>query len=177
MAGLVGALGGAALGAAGAWGAALIAFRAAKYQADRQSDAQHQQWLRQIRRETYANFLAAADAARLQLFTASMARRLSRDEEGEAEHARLRGAAVVDQQKFEEARAALNLEAPEEIREKAAELAKIFTGLFKASLWLRARDRSALLGYMKMDQKRIDRTSELIKDIHELCRDSLTRPQ
>lgn len=177
MAGLVGALGGAVLGAAGAWGAALIAFRAAKYQADRQSDAQHQQWLRQIRRDTYIKFLAAADAARLQLFTASMARRLFRDEESEAELGRLRGAAVVDQQKFEEARAALNLEAPAEIRDKALELAKIFSGLFRASLWLRARDQSALLGYMKMDQKRIDLVNELINDIHELCRDSLTRPQ
>lgn len=56
-AGLVGALGGAVLGAAGAWGAAVIAFRAARYQADRQADAEHQQWLRQIRRETYASFI------------------------------------------------------------------------------------------------------------------------
>lgn len=60
IAGLVGALGGAALGAGGAWGAARIALKAAMYRADRQAASTHEQWLRQIRREVYARFLSQA---------------------------------------------------------------------------------------------------------------------
>jgi hypothetical protein len=60
VAGLVGALGGAAVGAAGAWVAAVITFRGARYQADRQRQAAHEQWLRQIRRDAYAEFLLHA---------------------------------------------------------------------------------------------------------------------
>ncbi|MFF0698560.1 hypothetical protein ACFYU4_38760 [Streptomyces tendae] len=57
LAGLIGALGGSIVGAAGASLAAMISFRGARYQADRQSQAAHEQWLRQIRRDAYANFL------------------------------------------------------------------------------------------------------------------------
>ncbi|MER5204358.1 hypothetical protein [Streptomyces sp. NPDC002825] len=59
LAGLIGALGGGVIGAAGASFAALIAFRGARYQADRQSTATHEQWLRQIRRDLYIRFIAA----------------------------------------------------------------------------------------------------------------------
>ncbi|GAA1275502.1 hypothetical protein GCM10009646_72810 [Streptomyces aureus] len=60
LAGLIGALGGSALGAAGAWGAARIAFRGARYQADTQAKSNHDQWLRQIRRDVYAAFISQA---------------------------------------------------------------------------------------------------------------------
>ncbi|MEV6408824.1 hypothetical protein AB0M58_38805 [Streptomyces bobili] len=60
VAGLIGALGGGFLGAAGAWGAALIAFRGARYQADRQGNAAHEQWLRQLRRDASLAFISEA---------------------------------------------------------------------------------------------------------------------
>ncbi|MEU6570417.1 hypothetical protein [Streptomyces parvulus] len=60
MAGLIGALGGGFIGAAGAWGAALIAFKGARYQADRQGNATHEQWLRQLRRDASLAFIDAA---------------------------------------------------------------------------------------------------------------------
>lgn len=60
MAGLIGALGGGFIGAMGAWGAALIAFKGARYQADRQGNAAHEQWLRQHRREAYLRFIGDA---------------------------------------------------------------------------------------------------------------------
>ncbi|MER6148248.1 hypothetical protein [Streptomyces hirsutus] len=63
VAGLVGALGGAALGAGGAWGAAIIALKGARYQADTQAKSAHDQWLRQMRHESYARFTEAARAA------------------------------------------------------------------------------------------------------------------
>lgn len=62
VAGLIGALGGGFLGAAGAWGAALIAFRGARYQADRQGNAAHEQWLRQLRRDACLRFISEARA-------------------------------------------------------------------------------------------------------------------
>ncbi|MFH8663056.1 hypothetical protein [Streptomyces afghaniensis] len=57
IAGLVGALGGAVVGAGGAWGAARIALKGAMYQADKQASSAYEQWLRQIRREVYTAFL------------------------------------------------------------------------------------------------------------------------
>ncbi|MFI8989853.1 hypothetical protein ACIG63_33435 [Streptomyces antimycoticus] len=172
MAGLVGALGGAMLGAGGAWGAAMIAFRAARYQADRQADSQHQQWLRQIRRETYSSFLAAAYATQRHLLTAMNARVLGMDEEGQAERRQLREAAVVDQTRFEDIRSVLVLEAPEEVREKAAELSRIFTALFKGQTW-----RHGDPGLQRGDMKRYEQARKLINEIQELCRTSLTEPQ
>lgn len=59
-AGLIGALGGGIVGALGAWGAALITVRGTRYQTDVQTKASHDQWLRQIRRDLYAEFLSAA---------------------------------------------------------------------------------------------------------------------
>ncbi|MFJ9682388.1 hypothetical protein ACIRP2_30700 [Streptomyces sp. NPDC101194] len=59
VAGLVGALGGGVIGAAGASFAALVAFRGARYQSDRQAEATREQWLRQIRRDLYVEFIAA----------------------------------------------------------------------------------------------------------------------
>ncbi|WP_416531792.1 hypothetical protein [Streptomyces coelicoflavus] len=67
MAGLIGALGGGFVGAMGAWGAALIAFKGARYQADRQSNAAHEQWLRQHRRDAYLRFIGDARAASSEL--------------------------------------------------------------------------------------------------------------
>ncbi|MEV6121363.1 hypothetical protein AB0M23_12655 [Streptomyces sp. NPDC052077] len=64
VAGLVGALGGAALGAGGAWGAAIIALKGARYQADTQAKSAHDQWLREMRRESYTRFAEAARAAK-----------------------------------------------------------------------------------------------------------------
>ncbi|WP_432182066.1 hypothetical protein [Streptomyces sp. NBC_00063] len=57
LAGLVGALGGAVIGAGGAWGAALIALKAARYQADTQVQANHDHWLREKRSDAYGEFL------------------------------------------------------------------------------------------------------------------------
>lgn len=102
IAGLIGALGGGALGAAGAWGAAVIAFRGARYQADQQRDGAHDQWLRQVRRETYARFLAAADAMATAVGTTPLPEGVSEE-------------LVVAEQ-------LMRLEAPELIAEKAARL-------------------------------------------------------
>ncbi|MFJ2205958.1 hypothetical protein [Streptomyces microflavus] len=62
LAGLVGALGGGLIGAAGASVAALVAFRGARYQVDRQTEATREQWLRQIRRDLYIGFITACRA-------------------------------------------------------------------------------------------------------------------
>ncbi|MDQ0585783.1 hypothetical protein [Streptomyces rishiriensis] len=61
-AGLVGALGGAIVGAGGAWGAARIALEGAMYQADKQASSAYEQWLRQVRREVCTTFLNEARA-------------------------------------------------------------------------------------------------------------------
>ncbi|MFF2479212.1 hypothetical protein [Streptomyces sp. NPDC058066] len=64
---------GALVGAGGAWVAALIAGKAARYQADKQAAAAHDQWLRQVRRDVYSAFLAEArSAVRTTFFVASM---------------------------------------------------------------------------------------------------------
>ncbi|NEC03427.1 hypothetical protein [Streptomyces anulatus] len=62
LAGLIGALGGGLIGAAGASAAALIAFRGARYQVNRQTEATREQWLRQIRRDLYIGFITACRA-------------------------------------------------------------------------------------------------------------------
>ncbi|MFJ8077009.1 hypothetical protein ACIQ7Q_24475 [Streptomyces sp. NPDC096176] len=54
------ALAGAGIGAAGAVAAARHAALGARYQADKQAAAQHQQWLRQLLQKAYADFLAGA---------------------------------------------------------------------------------------------------------------------
>ncbi|MFJ7415603.1 hypothetical protein ACIQWZ_33095 [Streptomyces sp. NPDC098077] len=132
---LVGALGGAVLGAAGAWGAALIALRAARYQADRQADAQQQQWLRQVRRETYKVFLEAAEQCTSHMRIANISRELELNEEGMTEKQIRRDASNQDLRKFVEARAALNLEAPEEIRTKVIALAQEYSYLATFRAW------------------------------------------
>ncbi|MFE0132419.1 hypothetical protein ACFWY6_12730 [Streptomyces sp. NPDC059037] len=63
IAGLVGALCGGVIGAGGAWGAAVIALRGARYQADKQARSAQEQWLRQLRIDTYAQFVRAARSA------------------------------------------------------------------------------------------------------------------
>ncbi|MFK0121612.1 hypothetical protein [Streptomyces sp. NPDC090994] len=59
---------GALVGATGAWIAALIAGRAARYQADTQARTAHEQWLRQIRRDAYASYLSKAQTIVRMLF-------------------------------------------------------------------------------------------------------------
>jgi hypothetical protein len=59
-AGLAGLLG-AGIGGVGGLGAAVIAFRAARMTAVAQAASTRDHWLRQIRRDTYVEFLAAAD--------------------------------------------------------------------------------------------------------------------
>ncbi|MFJ6615041.1 hypothetical protein ACIQPT_32750 [Streptomyces sp. NPDC091289] len=110
VAGLVGALGGAVLGATGAWGAALIAFRAARYQADRQADAQHQQWLRQIRRETYASLI-------------TLARRI---------YSRLGTTVSIeeDDKELDQILQLVRLESPDHLGEAALELSVTLNGIF-----------------------------------------------
>ncbi|MEV0277821.1 hypothetical protein AB0I22_15780 [Streptomyces sp. NPDC050610] len=63
LTGLIGALGGGTIGAGGAWGAAIIAFKGARYQADKQARSAREQWLWQLRREPYAEFVRATRAA------------------------------------------------------------------------------------------------------------------
>ncbi|MFE1545828.1 hypothetical protein ACFW61_35970 [Streptomyces microflavus] len=177
VAGLVGALGGAVLGAAGAWGAALIAFRAARYQADRQADAQQQQWLRQVRRETYRSFLEAAEASKSHLHIASVVGGLpALTEDVLAEKQLRRNAAAEGLQKFEAARAALNLEAPSDIRDLADELLQACLFVVTSAAWnppmlgreaLRAEENSV----------RIQRVEQLVEEIKSRCRDSLIAPQ
>ncbi|MFF3247073.1 hypothetical protein ACFYWY_25850 [Streptomyces sp. NPDC002870] len=70
VAGLIGALGGGIIGATEAWGAALIAFRGGRYQADQQRQSAHEQWLRQIRRDAYTSFLTTVGMLAQQLATA-----------------------------------------------------------------------------------------------------------
>ncbi|MEU5372461.1 hypothetical protein ABZ362_26425 [Streptomyces sp. NPDC005951] len=174
---LVGALGGAVLGAAGAWGAALIALRAARYQADRQADAQQQQWLRQVRRETYRSFLEAAEASKSHLHIASIVGGLpALTEDVLAEKQLRRNAAAEGLHQFQAARAALNLEAPPDIRNLANELSQAYVYVVTSAAWnppmvgredLRAEENSA----------RIERVQQLIEQIEIRCRDSLISPQ
>ncbi|WP_097990546.1 hypothetical protein [Streptomyces sp. f51] len=70
LAGLIGALGGGLIGAAGASAAALIAFRGARYQVNRQTEATREQWLRQIRRDLYIGFITACRACSDQIRSA-----------------------------------------------------------------------------------------------------------
>ncbi|NEA65369.1 hypothetical protein [Streptomyces sp. SID12488] len=117
LAGLVGALGGGVIGAAGAWGAALIAFRAARYQADTQAKSSHEQWLRQVRRDVYVAFLIKARRA----LDGPFQEALDRDqtigfvgiESGELGTLIAQCSAAYDE--IEEAEAAMALEAPPEL--------------------------------------------------------------
>ncbi|MFZ4266594.1 hypothetical protein [Streptomyces arboris] len=70
LAGLIGALGGGLIGAAGASAAALIAFRGARYQVDRQTEATREQWLRQIRRDLYIEYITACRACSEHMYSA-----------------------------------------------------------------------------------------------------------
>lgn len=175
-AGLVGALGGATLGAAGAWGAALIAFRAARYQADRQVQGQQQQWLRQVRRETYGDFLRAAEACQTQLLKAMSARSLHGNPETEAEWRQIRQAAEEDHLRFWTAKSVLDLEAPAEMRDQVEELAQIFSGLFKAGQWIRGGPAGEPVpgGLSNLDLRRYRRVKELLEEVRNVCRQSLT---
>lgn len=68
---------GALVGATGAWIAALIAGRAARYQADTQARTAHEQWLRQIRRDAYASYLSKAQTIVRMLFDLLVSENLS----------------------------------------------------------------------------------------------------
>ncbi|MFI0013698.1 MULTISPECIES: hypothetical protein [Streptomyces] len=176
VAGLVGALGGAALGAAGAWGAALIAFRAARYQADRQADAQQQQWLRQVRRETYKSFLQAAETCTKQMSNIIPLRGQLLTAEGRAATGPQRIATGQALRTFKEALADLNLEAPPEIRERAAELSREYWHLTTFTAWdplIPGEEESVL----REDFERVDRASRLTDEIRALFRQSLTHPR
>ncbi|MBT2612393.1 hypothetical protein J7I97_30170, partial [Streptomyces sp. ISL-87] len=167
--------------AGGAWGAAVVAFRAARYQADRQADSQHQQWLRQVRRETYSAFLESANACLMFLYTAPASRDLPMDEAGQAERLRRRGVATAEQQRFEAARATLNLEAPAEIRDLAAELAQHFTALFEHDFWIwgvpRDEGRAPPFSLLRPHIQKVERVQELMSEIQRRCRESLTGNQ
>lgn len=159
------------LGAGGAWGAALIALRAARYQADRQAESQHEQWLRQVRRETYSTFLDSADRSLNVMFRVMAARALPADDDGDAELRRAREAAGEAQKRFLEATAALRLVAPGEIREKAAELVPLLGVLFHPEYYVRGH------GGQEDDFDRGVQVSELVDEVQRLCRDSLTDRQ
>ncbi|MFF6896090.1 hypothetical protein ACFY8Z_36480 [Streptomyces microflavus] len=163
VAGLVGALGGAVLGAAGAWGAALIAFRAARYQADRQADAQQEQWLRQIRRETYGSFFEAADRCTEHLNKTQSLRGASDEEQ--SEH---RALFREGRRNFHKALVALNLEAPEEIRQKAAELADEFSIFAEMAMAL-----PSMPGEWDASIGRLRKVAVLKNELHQRCWESL----
>lgn len=110
LAGLIGALGGGIVGAAGASLAAVITFRGARYQADKQSQTAHEQWLRQIRRDAYAAFLLHAREGHDLLRTMPQQRGTGIDRLGDA---------VTG---MHTALGALLLEAPQRIQELATEI-------------------------------------------------------
>ncbi|WNI27159.1 hypothetical protein [Streptomyces sp. ITFR-16] len=176
VAGLVGALGGAVLGAAGAWGAALIAFRAARYQADRQAEAQQQQWLRQIRRDTYKAFFETISACNTYIYIAAAFRSASTSAGEVAQKQAHRDAATKAIANFEAARAALNLEAPEEIRKKAKELSELFSCLTNYKAW-HIPELDDLKSTMITDMARSGQILKLTEEIQNLCWESLTHPK
>ncbi|MFJ9656171.1 hypothetical protein [Streptomyces microflavus] len=174
VAGLVGALGGAVLGAAGAWGAALIAFRAARYQADRQADAQQQQWLRQVRRETYRSFIEAAGVCVTDVNT-SMVMRSMLIEEHTWQHGQIKlHEAAEHLRQLKSISASLELEADEEIRKKAYQLSRAFEYLITPNAWNPPREGINTL--TPKDDERLNQMGELIAEIKKLFRESLVSP-
>ncbi|MFI2620548.1 hypothetical protein [Streptomyces sp. NPDC018584] len=167
LAGLVGALGGATLGAAGAWGAALIAFRGARYQADKQSQSAHDQWLRQIRRETYAAFLGFAQTAADRprgLVAALSARR-------HAEAQQILDAIEADVANLDRAYGAVLLEAPSAV----SEAARHFIGELN-NLLLAGRVALAQGSGHESVRGRHSAAYLLLKSLADTCRSSLQDP-
>ncbi|MDI3101821.1 hypothetical protein QJ054_32780 [Streptomyces sp. AN-3] len=148
-AGLIGALGGGFIGAMGAWGAALIAFKGARYQADRQSNAAHEQWLRQHRRDAYLRFIGDARAARSEL--AQLSAPWARDLEPALEQFRSTWGRL--QESFD----ALELEAPKEL-------------LLPAKAVLNAAGTHTLAIALRMADPRITAPLEDVAQVHAAAR-------
>ncbi|MFF3505342.1 hypothetical protein [Streptomyces sp. NPDC003247] len=164
VAGLVGALGGGFLGAAGAWGAAVIAFRGARYQADRQGETAHEQWLRQIRRDAYTSFITPARTVLEQHLRAYAARRQQDWDEMEA--------ALRPDDAFREmtrAFGAVELEAPTEVTDAAEKLRDYLTlALHRARHWPRTRPGEDI-------ESQLAALDRAMAELLDLCRDSLHR--
>ncbi|QEV21691.1 hypothetical protein [Streptomyces alboniger] len=162
LAGLIGALGGSVIGAGGAWGAALVAFRGARYQADRQVAGAHEQWLRQVRRETYAGYLAQVRSA-YDLATATT-RGLRWNPTPSLP------SAVELRQVIHEVREAytrVELEAPRRIRTEGYELMAAVTAvLLKIDDWIDEAPSTASRESIEALQHAIGRK---IADLAELC--------
>ncbi|WP_327421756.1 hypothetical protein OG763_14545 [Streptomyces sp. NBC_01230] len=170
IAGLVGALGGGFLGAAGAWGAGLIAFRGARYQADKQAAADREQWLRQIRRDTYSAFIAEAEKMSKHFLAAMEARRIDRGEDGMERVVELRAAAMRDLEEFQRAQATLELEAPLDVIDFARDLARPLSDLIKAPIWSRS---SSPIRHSELDWARYTAYRQSITELRDRCRTSL----
>ncbi|MFC9460003.1 hypothetical protein [Streptomyces sp. NPDC056983] len=159
---------GALVGAAGAWIAALIAGRAARYQADAQTKSAHDQWLRQVRRDAYAAFVARADD-----LVRPMSFWVSGTQEENERHARTVEASSAE---LHRAVQALSLEAPQEISEQAtqvADQARYFA--FSHIRLLRGVETTLRFGG---DENRPDlHTINLMFDaVRAKCRDDLQKP-
>ncbi|AZM57181.1 hypothetical protein DMA15_35330 [Streptomyces sp. WAC 01529] len=162
LAGLIGALGGSVIGAGGAWGAALVAFRGARYQADRQVAGAHEQWLRQVRRETYAAYLAQVRAAYDMATATTRGLRWN-------EAPSLPSATELRQiiQEVREAYAHVELEAPRHISTVGYELMAAVTAvLLKIDDWIDEAPSTASRESVEALQNAIGRE---IADLAELC--------
>ncbi|MFE5092445.1 hypothetical protein ACFRCI_19225 [Streptomyces sp. NPDC056638] len=168
LAGLIGALGGGLIGAAGASVAAWIAFRGARYQVDRQNAAAHEQWLRQIRRDLYIQFAAACRACYEQM-------RVAVNDSGEVDDAGVRRW-IEAQQAVTEGYRAMELEAPDPL----VRLAELLRSLSDPpwSVMEAARMGGTLSQQHNVDvEQQLIRYNELVKRFVVECRESLQGEQ
>ncbi|MET8685589.1 hypothetical protein ABZV77_15340 [Streptomyces sp. NPDC004732] len=168
IAGLIGALGGAALGAGGAWGAAKIALQGAKYQADRTAEAAHAQWLRQLRREAYVQLLGTCRGLHRDMTIAMYNRRFMNREEREAETRRF----TETLEELDTAMMTARLEADETVADLISETLLTF-GMFSGYFVGQGEGTDTLDPHLARFEEQM---REQLKRTEKYARDSLQAP-
>ncbi|MFE6683592.1 hypothetical protein [Streptomyces sp. NPDC057729] len=168
LAGLIGALGGGLIGAAGASLAAWIAFRGARYQVDRQNAAAHEQWLRQIRRDLYIQFTVSCRACYEQM-------RVAVNDDGQVDAAKVH-LWVEAAEAVSEAYRAMELEAPDPLV-RLTELLRNVSAPDRSVVEAARAGGSLSLQHSLEEEQRLMRYYELVKRFVVECRESLQGEQ